>query len=171
MLKISWILVLSFLGVILDVWSTFPTFQIFFSAIALFFLTIQFGLKTTILPALFIGGALDSYFAHEFASSTLTNLFIILPAALLWKKHGNCQHINISILPISAIVVVSLTVKIMLSNLGGQNLQHYLFLLIYMVQSVITTSILGVIMISWLNSCSERLLLPKFESNHTRRGK
>ena len=170
MLKVSWILVVSFVGVVLDVWSTFPTFQIFFSAVALFFLTVQFGFKTATIPALFIGGALDSYFAHDFASSTLANLIVILPTALLWKKHGDCQNINLSIVPILFIILGMVSFKIMFSNLGGHSWQHYLFLLIYILESVVATSLLGILLLSWLNKCSEKLRLPKFESMPALRG-
>jgi cell shape-determining protein MreD len=170
LIKICWFLSIPILGVLLDSNATFSFMQIYFSISFLFYLTIQLGIKKSLIPAFIMGAMLDTYFLHPYLSNTLINLFVVLPIASLWLKHGDLKNIYLESLSLFLMSLIACLIKIVEAD------YHYLtqldpyFTLLYLFCTTLSSSLLGLFTLSGLDWMAKKLHLIHFQTATIQRG-
>lgn len=170
LIKICWFLSIPLLGVLLDSNSTFSFMQIFFSLSFLFYLTVQFGIKAILIPAIIMGVMLDSYFLHPYFSNTLINLLIVLPIGYFWIHHGDLKNIYLEFLSLLVISFSAGLVKVIEANHFHITQINPYFILLYLFCTTLLSSLLGIIVLTVLDYVAKTLNLPHFQTTTTNRG-
>ena len=170
LIRICWFLSIPIIGVLLDSSSTFSFMQIFFSLSFLFYLTVQFGIKAILIPAVIMGVMLDAYFLHPYFSNTLINLFIVLPMGFFWIHHGDLKNIYLEFLSLFVISFSAGLVKVIEANHFHFAQMNPYFILLYLFCTTIFTSLLGLMVLSMLDYAAKLLNLPHFQTATTKRG-
>lgn len=170
LIRFCWFLSIPIIGVLLDSNSTFSFMQVFFSITFLFYLTVQFGVKQAIVPAVFMGAMLDSYFYHAYFSNTMVNLFIVLPIGYFWIKHGDLKNIYLESFSLFVMSLGAGIIKIVEVNHFSLNQADPYFNLLYLFFTTIFSSLLGLITLAILDLSAKSLKLPHFQTTTTNRG-
>jgi hypothetical protein len=170
LIKICWFLSIPVLGVLLDSNATFSTMQIFFSISFLFYITIQLGIKKSIIAALAMGTMLDSYFSHPYLSNIIINLFIVLPIASLWLKHGDFKNIYLESLSLFLMSLIACIIKIIEADCYNIAQIDPYFTILYLFCSTLFSTIFGLITLSLLDQAAQKLHLTHFQTATIKRG-
>lgn len=164
MLRICWIFFILLTAYLCDIFIVTGVMQVFLSAVAVFYLTVQTDARLLIPFACLTGLALDV----NFLGNSYFYIFLLPTApvftAKYWQRQGDCSNLLMQLLPVSFLALIFSVARIAGSGINIDGLNQILFILIYSVLSIVLTSTLGILFIATADELAEKFGFPQFSN-------
>ncbi|MGL4854179.1 MAG: hypothetical protein ACRC37_02880 [Lentisphaeria bacterium] len=168
MIILSWCLLLSILGAVLEPLLSYQFLQFFPILIIWFYLLLQWR-WSIVWPFIFISGFMsDVLIGHSIYFYLPFGLLFIPLVVNRWRLRGDCSIYLFNIMPLSIIGFVAAVVRWLIFLQGNWSFEKFLFSILYVFGSTIVCALFGCLQLYMLDSIAEKLNLPRLKDIRVR---
>ncbi len=149
-----------------DLFCVSSVVQLFLSAVAVFYLTIQCGWRLTVPVALFAGLLLDVSFGCSGYFYTFFLPFVPVVAASYWRRHGDCGNIVMQVIPIFLLSIFSAATRLLITFQWGGGGSQWAFVFIYFLFSCVLNTAFGTVFVAVADEFAGHVGVPLFSAAH-----